>query len=57
MTNAARHALEDAIITYGVAKALHATSEPNMREIADNALCEAWERIEQLLDAMEPAPV
>ena len=57
MSNDTRRALEDAIITYGVAKALHATSEPNMREIADNALCEAWERIEQLLDTMEPTSV
>lgn len=53
MTNDTRRALEDAIITYGVAKALHATSEPAMREIADNALCEAWERVEQALDALE----
>jgi len=56
MTNDTRRALEDAIAAYGVAKALHATTEPAMRPLAENALAEAWDRIEILLDALEPAP-
>lgn len=53
MTNDARRALEDAVISYGTAKALHATSEPRFREVAMNAVCETWDRMMNILDEME----
>ena len=53
MTNDTRRALEDAIISYGVAKALHATSEPEMRPVAENALSQAWDRVQDAIDEVE----
>lgn len=55
MTNDTRRALEDAIISYGVAKVLHTSSEPEMRELANNALCEAWDRVMNILDEIDCA--
>ena len=53
MTNDARHTLENAIVAYGAAKALHATVEAEFREIAENALAEAWERVMNAITAID----
>ena len=53
MINDMRRTLEDAIITYGVAKVLHDMSEPEMRAIAENALSQAWDRVQDALDEIE----
>ena len=53
MTNDARTRLEDAIISYGAAKALHAATEVEFREMAHEACAEAWDRVEICLDEME----
>ena len=53
MTNDVRHRLEDAIISYGAAKALHAATDVEFREMALEACAEAWDRIEQCLDTLE----
>ena len=57
MTNDLRRALEDAIISYGVAKVLHATSEPEMRAVAENALSQAWDGVQDAIDALDAPPV
>ena len=53
MTNDTRHRLEDAIISYGAAKALHAATEAEFREMALAACAEAWDRVEICLDEMQ----
>ena len=56
MTNDARRRLEDAIISYGAAKALHAATDVAFREMAHEACAEAWDRVEICLDEMQEAP-
>ena len=53
MTNDTRHRLEDAIISYGAAKALHAATEAEFREMAHEACAEAWDRVEICLDELQ----
>ena len=56
MSNDMRTRLEDAIISYGAAKALHAATDVEFREMALAAVAETWDRVEICLDEMEKAP-
>ncbi len=51
MIETQRKRLEDAIIQYGAAKALHAGTEtPYVREMARKAVTVAWELVSQTID-------